>query len=154
MIITKGKTARAAHRAIGSGNFINGPRSALLAGSDPDDPDTCALCHEKSNVGPKAKPLGYSIKGGRFAWTGDTDLNAAWILGAGDGEARQDAEGILVELCQQEAWSQDVINQAKEEGISMRKIQRVAKKLCSTRREGFGPGSKILWKLKTDATPP
>lgn len=151
--VTKGTAARAAHRAIGSGDFVNAARSALLAGSDPDDIGSRALCHVKSNYAAPAPPLGYSIRDGRFTWTGSTDLTASRILG---GEATDEersvgsqAEDLLRELCQTEVRASEVEAQAQAEGISRRTLYRAAGKFCAKRREGVGtPDQVVYWRLR------
>jgi hypothetical protein len=152
--VTKGQTAKAAHRAIGSGDFVNAARSALLAGSDPDDSNQCALFQEKTNLGPKAEPVGYSIRDGQFRWEkeGVTSLTPAQVLGGGDSVdagAGKEAEALIRDMCADECKATDVINQAESEGINKRTLQRVAGKLCDHRRDGFGPGSVVYWQIKS-----
>jgi len=151
--VTKGGTSRAAHRAIGSGDFVNAARSALLAGSDPDDTNNCALCHEKANLGPMAPALGYTIKDGRFTWTGETDLTSVKILGMQasdeDRATGSHATEVLGEMCKDWAPAAEVIAQAEAEGISKRTIQRSAAKLCDRHREGVGTSKQVMhWRLK------
>lgn len=156
--VTKGNAARAVHRAIGSGDFVNASRSALMAGSDPDDTSNCALFHVKSNYAAHAAPLGYTIDAGRFAWKTETDLTEARVLGAqADDEARAaggQAEELLGEMCATEARAAEVIAQAEAEGISKRTLQRAAARLCSRRREGVGTGQQaVFWRLKSPVSP-
>jgi len=146
---------RAAHRALGSVDFANAARSALLVGSDPDEEKSKALCHVKSNNAAPAEPVGFVIdEEGRFRWTGQTDLSVARLLGAQaseeDHQAGTQAEDLLRETCGEEARASDVMHQAVAEGISKRTLQRAAQRLCERRREGFGKGSVVWWKLHVD----
>ena len=158
--VTKGAANRAMSRALGSADFVNAARSALLVGSDPDEPRRKALCHVKCNNGPLADPVGFEIdEAGRFLWSQSTDLTAARILGAEAGEDERQAgtlaEELLFNACKDWAKAVEVIDQAKSEEISKRTLQRVAGRMCERRREGFGKGSAVYWKLKpeyTDAT--
>jgi hypothetical protein len=153
--VTKGGAARSAHRAIGSGDFVNASRSALLAGTDPNDEDSRAVFHVKANLGPLAKPLGYAIAGGTFRWTGDTDMTEAQVLGAQatteEQTAGMDAVELIRELCDEDSWTGlDIIYAAaKAEGISHRTLRRQAADLCEKGRTGVGTSEqKTFWKLK------
>jgi len=153
--VTKGAANRAVSRALGSADFGNAARSALLVGSDPDNPRRKALCQVKVNNAALADPVGFEIdQAGRFTWTQGTDLTSARILGAeaGDDErqAGTQAEELLRAECKEERKAADVIDQAKLEGIAQRTIQRAAGRMCEHRREGFGKGSVVYWKLKPE----
>jgi len=153
---TKGAANRAMGRAMGSVDFINATRSALLVGADPDDPQSKALCQVKVNNAPLADPVGFEIdEAGRFEWTLSTDLTAARILGAEAGGDEQQAgtmaEELLRETCKNEQKAADVIEQAKSEGISKRTLQRAAGRMCDRRRTGVGtPDQVVYWCLRTD----
>jgi len=57
-------------------------RTEFLAGSSPDAPSTSVLVQLKSNLGPLAPALGYTIdNAGRFTWTGVSNLTAEELLG-------------------------------------------------------------------------
>ena len=150
--VTKGAAAKAAHRALGSADFTNAARSALLAGADPDHPDQCALCHEKANLGPKAPPLGYSIKDGRFTWTGETELTASRLLGAGDGDQGggcREAEAFLRELLSEGSMAaKEVATEAEAAGIAKQTLRRARERICVVRKDGFKGG--WLWELRPD----
>ena len=153
--VTKGQTAKAVHRALGSGDFVNAARSALLAGSDTDDPDRCALFHEKANLGPKAPPLGYSIKEGRFTWTGETTLTTSQVLGGGDASdlsARDEAEQFLREaLANGQMPAKDVMAEAESAGITPRTLRRAKERVCKIRKSAFDKG--WTWELRPEDGP-
>jgi putative DNA primase/helicase len=150
--VTKGQTAKAVHRALGSGDFVNAARSALLAGSDTDDPDRCGLFHEKANLGPKAPPLGYTIKDGRFAWTGETTLTTSQVLGGGDTadlSARDEAEQFLREvLANGRMPAKDVMAEAGAAGITQRTLRRAKERVCKIQKSAFDDG--WTWELKPE----
>lgn len=157
--VTKGNSTRAAYRAMGSSDFVNAARSALLVGSDPDEPQNKALCHVKCNHGGLADPVGFEIdQVGQFLWKEATGLTAARILGAESGEDEQQAgklaEELLREMCKVERLASEVCAQAKSEGLSERTLYRAAARLCERRREGFGKGSTVYWKIRDTCQKP
>ena len=80
--LAKGNSPKAIYRGLGSIDFTAACRSVLLAGHDPNDPNSRALVHIKSNLGPLAEPLGFSLDKGQFQWTDSTSLTASQILSA------------------------------------------------------------------------
>ena len=127
----------------------------MLAGSLPDDPQTRALVHIKSNVGRTGSTLGYSIDGeGRFAWTGESSLTAADLLAApaGRGDRRlAEATQWLTELLETGEREQKEIRElAEAAGISYGTLRR-AKSGLQVRPYKAGMSGPWLWALPEGA---
>ena len=143
--LNKGAGGKAIYRSIGSIDFVAAVRSALLAGADPDDPSKRALAHVKSNLGPMVEPLGYSIDGGVFGWTGKTQLTAGRILGDGEDQreapARAEAEEFLRnELADGARKVKELEGEAKDAGISTTALRRARQRICRSRKGGIDAG--------------
>ena len=143
--LNKGSGNKAIYRSIGSIDFIAAVRSALLAGADPDDPSKRALAHVKSNLGPMADTVGYSIDNGVFGWTGKTGLTAGRILGDGEdareAPARAEAEDFLRnELADGARKVKELEVEAKDAGISTTALRRARQRICRSRKGGIDAG--------------
>jgi RecA-family ATPase len=133
-------------------------RCVLLAGSDPDIPQSRALIQTKNNFGPPADSIGYVIEsnvlspsGARFSWTGKSELTARRILSAADDEeersGRREAEDFLREaLAQGEKPAKDVQKDARTLGITEITINRTKRALgIKSKKLGGHFGSKGEW---------
>ena len=155
--LRKSSADRAIYRASGSIAFVGAARSVLLAGRDPDDPRRRAIAHVKSNLSPLAPSVGYTIDGGRWGWTGESDLTADRILaapaGAEERSALEEASEWLAEyLADGPRPADEVHRDATRVGISARTLRRAAARLgVHKSREGFGPGGRWVWSLAIDA---
>lgn len=73
---------------VGSGDVRAAARSVLLVGSDPSDKASRVVIHDKSNLAPNGKALGYRLVPGEgFFWTGESTLTREIILGDGKSTA-------------------------------------------------------------------
>jgi len=153
--LTKGGSLKPIYRGLGSIDFVASARSVLLAGEDPDAPQSRGFVHIKSNLAPKGEAVGYELRDGNFYWLEHTELTQEKILGA----AREDEsspsleakELILNALCQGAIPAAEVLSEARAKGVSGRTLNRAKKELgVSTYRDGQ-PGRKgggqWLWKL-------
>lgn len=69
--------AKSLYRSVGSIDIPASMRSVFAVGADPDDPDTRAFAHVKSNWSRLQPAIGYSVSEmGEFGWTGETELTA------------------------------------------------------------------------------
>ena len=145
---------KAIHRGLGSIDLTGAVRSEMLAGGLPDDPESRALCHIKSNVGALGRALGYAIDGeGRFSWTGESTITAFDLLASPEGPDRKLTEAtqwLNEKLKDGSVEQREIREQAEAAGISYRTLQRakIALKICS-RKATFGGG--WLWWLPTSA---
>jgi len=141
---------KAIHRGLGSIDLTGAVRSEMLAGGLPDDPESRALIHIKSNVGPMGRALGYAIDGeGRFSWTGESTITAFDLLASPEGPDRKLTEAtqwLSEKLKAGSVEQREIKEQAEAAGISYRTLQRakIALKICS-RKATFGGG--WLWWL-------
>lgn len=149
--LSKGRSGRSLHAGLGSVDFTAAARSALLAGSAPDDRKRRALVHQKSNVGALGKAVGYSIGEEGFAWTGESALTAGDILAADGDRDERSAQAGAVDFLNNFLASgtrpyAEVLEAARAEGIPERTLRRAADAAGVHRlRQGFGGGT--VWEL-------
>jgi putative DNA primase/helicase len=144
--LSKGRSGRAMHAGAGSVDFTAAARSVLLAGSVADDSGARAIVQTKSNLGPLAPALGYSIEGGRFDWCGASTLTAADLLGSEDSSedrgALADAEEFLRDLLADGPCpAADALKKARAEGIAERTLKRARRRLGIVARKTAFAGS-------------
>jgi hypothetical protein len=134
-------------------------RSALLFGATASGQRAAA--HLKNSLGPLGKSIGYTIGEEGFKWTGESDLTAADILeaeaGPEEASEREDAAAWLEgELFQGPQIAGELLQRGDKAGYSRRTLRRAFASLGGTRtRDGFGPGSRVVWSLPAIGdTPP
>lgn len=141
---------------LGSIDFHAAARSVLLVGKDPDDESKRALCQTKNNLAAFGEPQGYTIEGGQFRWTGTSDLTASRILSFASDTDNHDAQAEAVEFLRAalrdgERPMRELINEAKQEGLTAYILQKAKKQLKveSIKRGGEfgGKGAKWMWKM-------
>ena len=152
--LSKQSGGKAIHRGLGSIDLSGAVRSEMLAGSLPDDPESRALVHIKSNVGRMGRTLGYSIDGeGRFSWTGESPITASDLLAAPEGPERSKREraqewlSALLKSGSRE--EQEIRSLAESEGFSRATLRRAKDALRVKSRKGTFGGSWI-WSLPED----
>jgi hypothetical protein len=148
------------HRGLGSIDLTGAVRSEMLAGSLPDDPDTRALVHIKSNVGRTGNTLGYSIdRDGRFAWTGESTITAADLLaapaGPGDRKLTEATQWLAEQLKTGSRAQQEVREMAETAGIAWATVRRAkcALRVRSSKPKGAMQGP-WMWSLPEDVQAP
>jgi len=149
--LAKGSTSKAIYRGLGTIDITAAARSALLAGHDPDNRDSRAVVQIKSNLGPLADPVGYSIEEGRFAWTGSTGLTAGQILApeVEDG-ALSEARRFLHELLSEGTkTASEVEAEANAAGVSKGTLRR-AKKALGIKVSKVGFDGSWQWRLPVE----
>lgn len=148
--LAKGNTSKAIYRGLGSIDFTAACRSVLLAGHNPDDPNSRALVQIKNNLGPLADPVGYSIEKGQFRWTGATQLTAGQILAPEvEDSSLGEAKALLIEtLSKGKRPAQEVEDEAKSSGISTATLRR-AKKALGVQAHKDGQRGPWEWELKS-----
>ena len=78
--LNKGSTGKAIYRAGGSIGFTAAVRSSMLVGRVDEDSAERALVVLKSNLAPFPPPVGFSLEGGCFRWTGTPKVYASDLL--------------------------------------------------------------------------
>lgn len=138
----KDGSARAANRALGSADFINGVRSALMVDQAKDGGHY--LEHVKHNWSGRGATIGYNVIGDVFHWgtfgEPEISLKPKFI---------DKARGILVEaLSEGPQPMKDILALGNRFGISDRTMLRAKDHVAeSVRPGGNGPW---LWRLKAE----
>ncbi len=150
--------ARAA--GLGSIDWRAAVRSELLIGRNPDNKQERGIVQTKNNLAEFGDAVGFTIEnntdGAKFLWTGKSDLTESRILESvkdDDSRAEQsETVKFLREILRDgEKYSKDIYNEARQNGISERTLNRVKSALkVESRKEGFKP-AKWFWKLPEDA---
>jgi AAA domain/DnaB-like helicase N terminal domain len=141
---------------IGSVDFYAAARSVLLVGKDPDDESKRALCQIKNNLAAFGEPQGYTIEGGRFFWTGASDLTAGRILSFASDIDECDAQAEAVEFLRAALKdgprpAKEVKAEAMQAGLTEQNLRtaRARLKIKPTKEGGEfgGKGAKWMWQL-------
>ena len=118
-------------RGLGPVELSGAVRTEFLAGSSPDAPSQPALVQIKSNLGPLAPALGYSIEhDGVFTWTGLSKLTPEELLsaratGAGQPQRKFAGEWLRQNLQKNGSRSQYRIElDAQRDGVSIATLRR------------------------------
>jgi hypothetical protein len=131
--LTKGGSSKPIYRGLGSIDFTASARSVLLAGHDPDEPETRGVVHIKSNLSPKGPPIGYKITvANGFEWLERSNLTAEQILMSTEasGSALDIAKEFLREALENGAQPTKEINkEATNEDIKLATLRRAKKAL-------------------------
>lgn len=137
-------------RALGSVDFLNASRSALLVGLDPgaEDRDS-VLVHMKNNLVPTGPgpSLAYrTLPGHIFQWLGPTRLSGDDVLrDEGRSSALQEAELWLREVLSGGAKPvKEIMDAAGEAGLAERTLRRARERLCQRPRR---LGDHWVWEL-------
>jgi hypothetical protein len=151
--LSKGKREKAIYRGQGSIDITAACRSVLMVGLSPDgDTGKRIVAHTKHNLTPPGRSLSYIINEGKFEWTGEVDLTAEDLCREPENSetrsAREEAEEFLKEVLKDGPVPQtEVAQQAEEQGISKRTLDRAKKSLRikSKRTEG-----RWVWSLSRE----
>lgn len=158
--LTKGSRDTPMLRAQGSIAFTAAARTVLALGRDPQDPDGSPVRHllmVKSNLGPLAPGLKFTLEGGHFGWLGASDLTGHALMAARgdaeDGGALVEAQGILRQiLADGDVEAKAALSQCRDAGVSEATARRARQALgVEARKQGFGPGGHWLWSLPPKA---
>ena len=138
------------HRALGSVDFMNACRSAILVGLDPhaEDKDS-VLVHVKHNLSPRGPgpSLAYrTLPGHTFQWLGPTRLSGDDVLrDEGRSSALQEAELWLREVLSSGAKPvKEIMDAAGEAGLAERTLRRARERLC---QRPHRLGDHWVWQL-------
>ncbi len=158
----KGAKANPTYGGGGSIGFTAAARATLLVANDPDDPSSekRVLAWAKGNLAWRQASLGFRIveEGGgtRIEWTGESRHTAESLLAA-NGRPNlfeaSPAEKFLAETLQDGPRPvKDIVEAGRMANLSVKQLQTAADHLpIKKAREGFGPGSRVVWSL-LDAT--
>jgi hypothetical protein len=159
--LTKAAGGPALYRGGGSIGIIGAARIGLLAARDPDDDEARILAPVKCNLGPHPPALRYRLVGvpgaavARISWDdAPVTINANGLLAAAMGSdedrtALDEAVDWLRDLLALGPKpAADVLKEARRDGVAEITVRRAKSRLgVHVRREGFGPGSHVVWFL-------
>jgi putative DNA primase/helicase len=167
--LSKASGGSANSRVIGSVAFVNHARAAFIVTADPDDTGRRLFLPSKTNLGKPREGLAYRIadtalpgpEHGSVIWapyvkwedapvTISADQAMAALAGGTEGRtALEEAKQFLIELLgPSEVSAKDVKAAADAQMISSATLRRAKSALgVQVKREGFGPGSTLLWSL-------
>jgi len=154
--LTKGGSLKPIYRGLGSIDFTAAARSVLLAGSDPDNPQTRGIVHLKCNLAPKGEAIGYELRDDGFFWTGQSELTYEKVFSSGDGgNALTEAKHFLMDtLLTGSVPANDVYEEAEAQDIAKRTVDRAKRELKiivkRVGEEGKRGKGKWHWELPED----
>lgn len=124
---------KAAYRGMGSIDFFAVARSVLLVGRVEGQPDIRAVVQIKNNLAAFGHPKAFQLSEGGFEWLGDYEITADEVLGgiAPKVNKLEQAKQLLRELAEKSnlVSSTEIMDLAKEEGVSKRTIESAKKEL-------------------------
>jgi len=158
------------HRFIGSIAFTGAPRAAFAVIEDPEDTTRRLFLFAKGNLAAPPQGLAFrveqtivadSIVASRVAWETEpvsitaNQALAAEAAGTEHQSAQAEAEEFLRDiLTDGPVPAKDVQEAARASLITNATLRRAKAKLdIEVTREGFGPGSKVLWHHRCSSTP-
>jgi hypothetical protein len=150
--LSKQGGGKAITRGLGSIDLSGAVRSEMLVGALPDDPESRALVHIKSNLGAYGPSLGYSIDAdGKFSWTGKSEITAGQMLeepsNSEDRSAVDDAREWLADFLSEGSKEQpECRKKAADVGISFATLRR-AKDALRVRSHKATVRGAWLWAL-------
>lgn len=158
--LNKAAGVSALYRGGGSIGIIGAARIGLLVAKDPDDDEARVLVGVKNNLSKEADALRFRLSGddgtdaARVIWDHTpVTLDASTLLAAAHGDdedrsALQDAIDFLRDyLSLGPRAVSDVFKEARPEHRDVT-LKRAKRRLgVQSQREGFGPGSRVLWYL-------
>ena len=167
--LSKASGGSANSRVIGSVAFVNHARAAFIVAADPDDRGKRLFLPSKTNLGKPRQGLAYRIadtalsgpEHGTAIWapyvqwedspvTISADQAMAAMAGGPEGRtAMEEAKQFLIEILSAgEVSAKEVKAAADAQMISHATLRRAKSALgIQVKREGFGPGSTLLWSL-------
>ena len=152
--LNKGSGGRAIYRAGGSIGFTAAVRSSMLVGQIDEDSQERALVTIKLNLAAFPPPVGFSLAGGRFEWTGTPDVAASDLLRPeSDSDERSDraqtVEWLLDLLAHGPVSSLELFKRAEAElSVSERTVKRARNMLGDAilvYRESHGNEGEGQW---------
>jgi putative DNA primase/helicase len=144
----------ALNAGIGSIDITAAVRSVLLVGKDPNDDANRAIVQIKNNLAPIGPAIGFTLRGGEFLWTGESNITAQSILMDLPDLTQRSALSEAIDFFH-EALADgprevtDLKDEARQAGISEQTLRRAREHLgIKAKREGQ-PGSRqrFFWSL-------
>lgn len=149
--LNKSEQSKILYRVVGTIDFIAACRSVLFVGEHPEDSNLRVVVHAKTNVGPRARSVMYSLDGDAFTWKGESDLTADQVLAT---PANSDEKSQLEEakdflrtiLKDSPVASGEIAKQSRQAGIAERTLWR-AKSALRVKADKRGEEGAWRWWL-------
>lgn len=163
--LTKSSRERALYRGQGSISLSGLARVVVTVGCVPDDPDTRAMAVTKINVAKPPPALSFHIRPlpdtlkdqdrSEFVWGEFLELTSEDLVSApekSEGNEREEVREFLLDILDGgEMEVSKIERMAESRSINDRRMRRAAEDLgIIKRRDGFGKGSRVYWRLKDD----
>jgi len=167
--LNKSGGGHALYRGGGSIGITGAARATYLVGRDPDDTDRRILAVVKINIAAEPAAMAYRLATdqrwgcAKLEWETDpVDYQAGDLLVSADDRDNKNARNELLDWlteylieCGGVAPASEVLKAGSAAGFAATDLKRHRHKVATTKREGFGPGSKVWWRLRDDTrTPP
>ncbi len=163
--LTKGGSANGKHRVLGSIAYVGACRANYLFAADSSDPTgrRVLMLDNGGNVAPPAPSLAYVIddrgKGPEVTWRDEPVPTAVEhalrpLASPPDGEeqavfGRECDRWLRKILAAGPVLHGQVMNAGRQAGFTRDALRRAKERVGVTAyRQGFGPGSRIFWRLK------
>jgi hypothetical protein len=139
--------------------WLQGCRSGLIVGHDPEDKAKRGIAQHKLNIAAESNTVfGFEIDAdGVFSWTGESDLSISGMLAHKANETNEDRSAIAdamrflkEQLSNGSKFKTDLDNDARGVGISPASLNRAKGRLQIKPRK-VGLNSGWLWELPEDA---
>ena len=140
--LAKAERPKAAHKVLGSVDFVAGARSVLIAAEHPEGNSTCVLTHAKCNIGPIGESRRYAFDGTRLSWLGTSPLTADELVGTVPdsdvpGALEQAKDFLRQMLADGPVPSTEIDREARAQHITVRTLKR-AKSALGVRARKVG----------------
>ncbi len=131
--MNKASGNKAAYRGMGSIDFYAVARSVLLVGRIEGEPNLRAMVQIKNNLAAFGNSKAFELSEEGFTWIGDYEITADEVLGGVMPRAnkQEKAKEILRKMAETRSMvpSSEIMERAKEEGISKRTMEIAKKEL-------------------------
>ncbi len=161
--LTKANGTPALYRGGGSIGIIGAARAGLLVARDPEDPMRRVLAATKMNLAPEPCSLGFRLEAAgkqhpRIVWSGESPHKADVLVSQPDDDDERheaaDLRAFLREFLEVAPRTfREVQRACRDAGFDVHDTTlRRARKAAgiSARRQGFGPGSHVVWTLSAE----
>lgn len=152
--LAKSSGGRSVHKGLGSIDITGAMRSVMMVGTAPDAPQNRALVHTKSNIGPLAESLRFSIEGkgnaAKIVWRGPSDLTAADLTAPDTGKRRETqvgrAQKYLLTTLADGPQPVNALVEGSEGEFSLQVLNKAGKEL-GIRKSRNGESGAWVWGL-------
>ncbi len=164
--LNKGGSSEALLRVSGSLGFVAAARAAFIVTKDADNPARRLFLPLKNNLSSDETGLAFAVEPCQLASGIETSRilweSAPVTVTADDAMAPVEATAERTEIADASDWLRDllatgpveareVLRLAGQQGFNARMAQRARQRIgATTRREGFGKGSRVLWSIPID----